>query len=142
MLKKRIRHFNRYQDIIRAMIHHGFGSIAKELGLSEMLPFKGQWTFESKEIKNQPAAERIRAILEELGPTFIKLGQMLSTRPDIIPPSVIVELEKLQDHVPAFSPDEAKKIIEEYTEGYMSDGFSKEEASRMAIANFAIDFKK
>ena len=135
MLKKRIRHFNRYQDIIRAMFHHGFGSIAKELGLSEMLPFKGQWTFESKEVKNQPAAERIRAILEELGPTFIKLGQMLSTRPDIIPPSVIVELEKLQDHVPAFSPDEAKKIIETNLEASIDELFADFTEEPLAAAS-------
>ncbi len=135
MLKKRIRHFSRYQDIIRAMIHNGFGSIVKELGLSEMLPFGGQWTFEGKEVKNRPAAERIRAILEELGPTFVKLGQMLSTRPDIVPPAVILELEKLQDHVPAFSPEEVKKIIEANLEAPIVELFAEFTEKPLAAAS-------
>lgn len=113
MLNKRIRHFNRYQDIIRAMIHHGFGSIAEELGLADMLPFGGKWIFEGKNVKEKPAGERIRLILEELGPTYIKLGQMMSTRPDIIPSTIILELEKLQDKVREISFDEVKAIIED-----------------------------
>ena len=117
------------------MIHHGFGSIVKELGLSDMLPFGGQWTFESKEVKNRPAAERIRAILEELGPTFVKLGQMLSTRPDIIPPSVILELEKLQDHVPPFSPEEVKEIIVKNLEAPIDELFAGFEEEPLAAAS-------
>ena len=116
MLNKRIRHFNRYQDIIRAMIHHGFGSIAEELGLADMLPFGGKWIFEGKNVKEKPAGERIRLILEELGPTYIKLGQMMSTRPDIIPSTIILELEKLQDKVREISFDEVKAIIEDELE--------------------------
>ena len=51
--------------------------------------------------------------LEELGPTFIKLGQVLSTRPDILPADIVEELKKLQDSVPSISFDEVKKVIEE-----------------------------
>ncbi len=125
MLNKRIRHFNRYQDIIRAMIHHGFGSIAEELGLADMLPFGGKWIFEGKDVKGKPAGERIRLILEELGPTYIKLGQMMSTRPDIIPAAIIFELEKLQDKVKEISFDEVKVIIEDELELPLEELFTE-----------------
>ena len=125
MLNKRIRHFNRYQDIIRAMIHHGFGSIAEELGLADMLPFGGKWIFEGKDVKDKPAGERIRLILEELGPTYIKLGQMMSTRPDIVPASIIHELENLQDKVKEFSFDEVKAIIEDELELPLEELFAE-----------------
>ena len=59
------------------------------------------------------APERVRMALEELGATFVKLGQLLSLRPDLIPRSVIVELEKLQDMVPPFPADQVKKMLEE-----------------------------
>ena len=57
--------------------------------------------------------ERLRLALEELGPTFIKFGQILSVRPDFLPPPFIKELEKLQDHVPSFSSFQSQKIIEQ-----------------------------
>ena len=57
-------------------------------------------------------AERVRMALEELGPTFVKMGQILSTRPDLLPVQFITELEKLQDHVPPFAYDQVKEIIE------------------------------
>ncbi|MBQ0740730.1 AarF/ABC1/UbiB kinase family protein, partial [Aquimarina celericrescens] len=53
-----------------------------------------------------------RLILEELGPTFIKMGQIASTRPDLIPEDILKELEKLQDHVPPFPFEEVERIIE------------------------------
>jgi ubiquinone biosynthesis protein len=53
----------------------------------------------------RPRGERLRLALEELGPVFIKLGQALSTRPDVIPPDLAIELSKLQDSVPPFPGD-------------------------------------
>lgn len=61
---------------------------------------------------NRPRAERLRLALEELGPVFIKFGQALSTRPDILPPELAQELSKLQDRVPPFPGDQARRIIE------------------------------
>ena len=63
--------------------------------------------------KQQPLAARIRLALEDLGPVFIKFGQALSTRPDLLPPALIAELEKLQDKVPAFASDIAQHKVEQ-----------------------------
>jgi ubiquinone biosynthesis protein len=65
----------------------------------------------------------LRRALEELGPTFIKLGQILSDRGDIIPPSVVLEMKKLQDRVPPFPAEEAKRIVSENLNSPISDLF-------------------
>jgi ubiquinone biosynthesis protein len=65
------------------------------------------------ELVTESFARRLRQALVELGPTFIKFGQILSDRKDLLPPSIIVELERLQDNVPSFPTDEAERIIAE-----------------------------
>lgn len=90
------------------------GYIAEELGLYEMLSLPKKILIkEHQKINFKTLGERLRLILEELGPTFIKMGQIASTRPDIIPKDIIHEFEKLQDNVPAFSIQEVKAIIEQ-----------------------------
>lgn len=64
-------------------------------------------------MNSKSIGERVRLILEELGPTFIKMGQIASTRPDIIPEEILKELEKLQDHVPPFPFEEVERIVQE-----------------------------
>lgn len=66
-----------------------------------------------QEMNSKTIGERIRRILEELGPTFIKMGQIASTRPDLIPADILKELEKLQDHVPPFPFEEVEQIIKQ-----------------------------
>ncbi|ALS28740.1 ABC transporter [Paenibacillus sp. 32O-W] len=100
---KRIRQLQRYRTIASAFARNGLGYVFHEMGLTEKFPF----------IRSEELGERIRLLLEELGPTFIKLGQIASTRPDLIPPSILSELERLQDNVPAFSYREASRIIEQ-----------------------------
>ena len=80
---------------------------------------------------------RLRDTLIELGPLFIKLGQMLSTRPDILPPGLIMELEKLQDRVPPFGEQEAIQIIEEELKKPISELFEKFDVTPMASASIA-----
>ncbi|WP_160720423.1 2-polyprenylphenol 6-hydroxylase [Bacillus sp. USDA818B3_A] len=113
MLKKRIRHFQRYRDIVYAFTRYGFGFVMNELGLLDLLSVpKKVFTEGNKTIRNKTTGERLRLFLEELGPTFIKIGQIVSTRPDVIPNEIIQELEKLQDQVPLFPYQEVKQIIE------------------------------
>ena len=96
MIRKRIRHLQRYHEIVNALIRHGFGYIIKELGLSELLSNPKRF-FPSKSTYNKKSTgERVRLFLEELGPTFVKIGQVASTRYDLLPAEMITELENLE----------------------------------------------
>ncbi|MFO7576771.1 MAG: AarF/ABC1/UbiB kinase family protein [Pelovirga sp.] len=85
------------------LFKYGFGHIVEQLNIDYYIQLgKRVVSFgsTSRELDRLPHGARIRLALEELGPTFIKLGQLLSTRPDLIPEDVIEELKKLQDHLP------------------------------------------
>ena len=95
------RHLRRYQQIGRILTRYGFGHVLTQLGIGRAItPGLEKLRFSSTEILRATPAERVRMVIEELGPTFIKLGQILSTRGDIVPAEFISELEKLQDTVP------------------------------------------
>lgn len=102
----------RYREIVVAFSRNGFGYFVRELGLHKItsLP-KRLYEHGDKEVHNKTTGERIRLFLEELGPTFIKLGQIASTRQDLIPKNIIEELEKLQDQVAPFSFSDVQEII-------------------------------
>lgn len=107
----KFRHLKRYRQIAVAFVRNGFGYIAKELGLPDTLHlFRST---DNRDIHRRTTGERVRSFLEELGPTFVKLGQIASIRSDLIPADIISELEHLQDQVPPFSYEEAALIIEE-----------------------------
>jgi len=81
--------------------------------------------------------KKLRLALEELGPTFVKFGQILSTRPDFLPPEFIKELEKLQDQAPPFSTLEAQKIIEKELNQPLEKIFKKFEPKPIAAASLS-----
>lgn len=85
----------------------------------------------------EPFPVRLRLALEALGPIFVKLGQTLSTRPDLLSPELLMELSKLQDRVPPFSGAEAKQIIEEALHGKIGDLFAEFEETPLASASVA-----
>ncbi|MBF8984034.1 2-octaprenylphenol hydroxylase [Lutibacter sp. B2] len=94
-------------------VKKGFGTLIDQLGILKYLDMKKREIDKegNTEIKYS-RGERFRSALEELGPTFIKLGQIISTRPDLLPQDIICELEKLHDAVPPFSFEEVKSRIE------------------------------
>jgi ubiquinone biosynthesis protein len=95
------RHLRRYQQIARILTRYGFGHVLTQLGIGRAItPGLEKLRFSSAEILRATPPERVRMVVEELGPTFIKLGQILSTRSDMIPAEYVAELEKLQDTVP------------------------------------------
>lgn len=98
-ITRQYRHLQRYRQIAEILIKNGMGAIVDWLELKKYLPFNQRFSKENDEFNRRNLAERIRIALQELGPTYIKLGQILSTRADIIPPSLIKELRKLQDRV-------------------------------------------
>ncbi len=96
-----VRHLQRYREIARVFIHHGFGELVDTL---ELLPYLSLPRRLLRRGEPEPSPlglpQRLRLALEELGPTFIKLGQVMSTRPDVLPTVYVTELAKLQDTVP------------------------------------------
>ena len=95
------RHLRRYDQIGRIVTRYGFGHILTQLGIGRAItPGLERLRSSSSDILRATPAERMRMAVEELGPTFIKLGQILSTRGDLLPVEYIHELEKLQDTVP------------------------------------------
>ncbi len=107
-INRNIRSIRRYLNIVRVLSIYGFDQALEMLGLTDVVS-RSRKLFNRKrpDIARLTAAERMRLALEELGPTFIKLGQLLSTRPDIIPHAFVLEFEKLQDSVPSFPFEEA-----------------------------------
>jgi ubiquinone biosynthesis protein len=97
-----MRDFGRLREIASIMIHYGWGDIVKRLGLGNVFERAGAMLHprQADEIMHLPPEVRVRLALQDLGPTFVKLGQVLATRPDIFPPHWVAEFSKLQDQVP------------------------------------------
>ncbi|UUZ79352.1 hypothetical protein LJK88_29820 [Paenibacillus sp. P26] len=83
-LGRKIRHLQRYRDIAKAFVRSGLGFIVTELGLPDMLTIPRIGLAERREAQTRSIGERVRMLLEELGPTFVKIGQIASTRPDLL----------------------------------------------------------
>ena len=90
-----------------------------------------------KNTRNLPRAERLRLSLEELGPVFVKFGQMLSTRRDLLPDDIATELALLQDRVPPFPSDLAVQSIEESLNSTVGELFADFESEALASASIA-----
>ena len=104
---RRYDNFIRLKEIIQILLKYGFDQVISQLNLPRIAKKESL----SPEAEKMPFAVRLRLAVEELGPTFVKFGQLLSVRTDILPEDVITELKKLQDSVPAFSSAEASEIL-------------------------------
>ncbi|MGB9825150.1 MAG: ABC1 kinase family protein, partial [Desulfofundulus sp.] len=141
-LRKRYKHFARYREIANVLVRHGFGYLAHQLGLGEFLSlgrlYKPGRQSDKRRLKvaERPSPpERLRLVLEELGPTFIKMGQVLSTRSDLLPPEYIAELEKLQDRVAPFSFNQVRERIQMELGLPLEEVFSSFETTPLAAAS-------
>jgi ubiquinone biosynthesis protein len=94
------RHLRRYRQIVEVLVRHGFGDVLSQLGLGRRIGLPIRLLRRERADEEITRAQRIRLAFEELGPTFIKFGQIISTRPDLLPADVIAELSRLQDDVP------------------------------------------
>jgi ubiquinone biosynthesis protein len=134
-----MQHLRRYREIVFVFIKYGFGAIIDNIGILKHINVRRKILKQTNDenIAKLSRGERLRLALEELGPTFIKMGQILSTRPDILPKDVIKELEKLQDKVPAFSFDEVKSVIQNEFGESLEEAYAEFEPTPLAAASIA-----
>lgn len=126
----------RLREIISVLVKYQFGNILEQSGIKKSFNLKFLRPDNFEEL-DETAPERLRLVLEELGTTFIKVGQVLSTRPDLVGKKVADELAKLQDEVPPFKYESVKIVIEEELEGPMEEFFSEFEDTPIASASIA-----
>ena len=107
-------HLPRYREIVAILWKYGFADVLRLVALQRFLGMEDlTLTLHEEGVLSKPLPVRVRLALEELGPTFIKFGQIVSSRRDLVTDEYYVELSKLQDSVPAFSSKEARRIIAE-----------------------------
>ncbi len=106
-----VRQLGRMSEIAQVAAKHGFGYLFETRGPSAVRSRLGREVEVDGE--GSPRGVRLREMLDELGPTFVKFGQLLSTRPDIVPPDIVFELKALQDSVTPFPFDQARAVVEE-----------------------------
>lgn len=121
-------HLDRYAEIGRVFTRHGLGFLVGGLGLDK-------WTGTSTQTVGSISAERLRMALEDLGPTFIKVGQLLSTRADLLPPDYIAELSKLQSSAPPVPSDVVMTVIESELGAPVSTLFAEFSETPLASAS-------
>lgn len=135
---QKIRDIRRFNQILRILTKHGFGFAIQQLHLEDHVIGRGIIKTRILRRFTEPLesrAVRLRKVLEELGPTFIKFGQILSVRPDLVPLDLCNELSKLQDHVPPFGYDDVRKQIKESFGEYPEELFASFDPAPLAAAS-------
>ncbi|MGC8863917.1 MAG: ABC1 kinase family protein [Armatimonadota bacterium] len=131
VLEKSRRHIRRYREIAGVLAKHGWGWLLHRLKLLEHLSRRAPGPVSTD------APVHLREMLEELGPTFVKLGQLLSTRPDILPHSYVAELEKLQDTAPTLDIEQIRAVIESEFGAPIGEVFEQFDETPLAAASLA-----
>ena len=131
-----VTRFRRYKQIADVLWKYGFGIM-----LDEFLPSVRNWRFMQRHFpQDLPVYQRMRLALEELGPTFVKFGQIASTRTEILPPELIRELQKLQDKVAPAPFSEVRSVFEE-TCGDLSCVFREIDENPVGSASIAMVYR-
>ena len=109
-----LRNLGRTSEIVTVLLNHGFGDLVDRIGLRNFW-YRWRRVFSRKPaepVRHLKLVERVRLTLESLGPTYIKFGQVMSTRPDLVPPEMLAELKRLQEDVPPFASEAAVERVE------------------------------
>lgn len=122
----------RYKDVTMLLMKYGRSDLVKQAGLEDHLDLD-----ESSLAEHAPEAKELAADLEKLGPTFIKLGQLLSTRADLLPPPYLEALSRLQDQIEPFPYEEVDRIVSSELGVRISKAFSEFEQKPLAAASLA-----
>jgi ubiquinone biosynthesis protein len=128
------KHLDRYRQIVGVLADEGFDNMLDVTGLRRFQPVTARLRPEFQD-HPEPFGVRLRHTLERLGPTFVKVGQVASTRPDIIPDDVVIELRKLQDDVAPFPDDEAFATIEAELGAPIKELFAEFDRTPIAAAS-------
>lgn len=132
-----LQDLNRIRQITLIAARHGFGEVAERAGVWRMLGGRKEKVEVSEEARRESTARRFRLFLSELGPTFIKLGQVLSTRADLLPAEFVDELATLQDHVEAIPLAEVQAQIREALGKDVEELFAQVDPEPLAAASIA-----
>src|SRR5689334_24217525 len=103
------RNIGRLSEIAQVAVRHGFGYFFERHRLTDLFPWISR---DGSADTPSDRGRRLREMLDELGPTFVKFGQLLSTRPDIVPPDIIAELRGLQDDVRAVPFEQVREVVQ------------------------------
>jgi len=139
VLGRTYRHLSRYRQILGVLFKYGFGDLVDRLRIEQYLEIGLQVISRKKRdrVERLTRAVRVRMAFEELGPTFIKLAQVLSARPDLIPPDLVAELARLQDKVPATGFAALKEIFRTELQKSPEEIFDHIEQAPLASASIA-----
>ena len=138
-IRRRLKSAARYNQILRVLLKYGFEDLVSYMEeenrygwLRKMIPKKSR-----EHAKQYSKWAKMRLVCEELGPTFIKFGQILSNRPDLVPFDLVFELEKLQDNVPPMKKSVAKEVVETELKGSVDNLFAWFNPAPFASASMA-----
>jgi ubiquinone biosynthesis protein len=138
ILGGKYRNIGRIRQVIHVFVRHGFGHIVTSVGLKRYIPFRRERVDEFEPATDKATAHvRLRQAFEELGPTFIKLGQLLSGRPDLVTATFADEFKHLRDEVPPFPFEQARDRIEEDLGCRLDERFMEFEPVPIAAASIA-----
>jgi len=139
-----IKNINRLRQILNILIRHGFGELVSQLHVFRLYILGKRFLApKSEDVRaHKSTPERLRLALEELGPTFVKLGQLMSTRADWFPDEWSTEFKKLQDKVPPFTFEQVRELVEKelgkpLTEVYASFDITPVASASIAQVHFA-----
>jgi ubiquinone biosynthesis protein len=119
-------------EIAQVAVKHGFGYFFETHKLTDLLPGRQRLPPESSPSQR---GQHLREMLDELGPTFVKFGQLLSTRPDVVPPDIVLELQSLQDDVRPFPYEDVERVIREELELSIEQLFTEFDPIPVAAAS-------
>lgn len=132
MVSLKTEHLKRYKDVAMLLVKYGRSDLVAQAGIGEVIELD-----EKTLAKEIPKAEELATDLEKLGPTFIKLGQLLSTRADLLPPPYLDSLARLQDQIAPFPYEEVDSIVSGELGVRISKAFAEFESEPIGAASLA-----
>lgn len=138
-IPQQIRSLQRLPQIVAVLFKYGFGDIVSRVGVDSVVHQLKSKVFKDVDPRFETLrpGERIRLALEDLGPTFVKMGQVMATRADLLPPDVCQELRKLQDKVKPFDTEGIRQLVEDELGRKIDDLFSEFDSKPLAAASIA-----